>query len=137
MKTAVMIIAATLMLCSAVSAEMLIIVNKAVPVSQISPSEISKIFLGQNQTWDDGTKISVGVLQDGAVHDDFLEQIVQKSSAQFDNYWKRMIFKGSCLPPSKFASEAELLKFVASTSGAIGYIDSATPHSNVKVVSNN
>jgi hypothetical protein len=36
--------------------------------------------------------------------------------------------------PAAFATEAELVAFVAATPGAVGYIDSATPHEGVKEV---
>lgn len=134
MKKAILIITAILMMCSTGSAEVIIIVNNAVPVYQISQSDASKIFLGKKTSWDDGTEISVGVLRSGAVHDDFLKQIVKKTSSQFDTYWKRMIFTGSGQSPSTYDSEAEIVQFVGAVRGAVGYIDSATPHSNVKTV---
>lgn len=134
MKKAIIIVSAVFVLCSAVSAETIIIVNNTVPVSQISETDASNIFLGKKTTWNNGTEINVGILNGGAVHEEILEKVVKKSSSQFETYWKRKIFTGSGQAPSTFAQETELVEFVAATSGAVGYIDAATPHPNVKVV---
>jgi ABC-type phosphate transport system substrate-binding protein len=134
MKKAIIIVSAVFILCSAGSAETIIIVNNTVPVSQISETEARNIFLGKKTTWDNGTEINVGMLNGGVVHEDILEQVVKKSSSQFETYWKRRIFTGSGQAPSTFSQELELVEFVAATSGAVGYVDAATPHPNVRVV---
>ena len=41
---------------------------------------------------------------------------------------------GAGTPPTPFNTEAELVEYVKKTKGAIGYIDSGTSHSGVKVI---
>ena len=110
-----------------------IIVNNSVSDS-VDASTAQKIYLGKKSKWDNGASITAVTLSGGGVHDAFLDQYIKKTSAQFDTYWKQMIFSGKGVPPKSFASEKELIDFVSQTAGAIGYVDSTTPMENVKVI---
>ena len=45
-----------------------------------------------------------------------------------------MVFTGKGSLPRLFESEEELVQFVRNTPGAIGFIQSATPHDGVKTI---
>ena len=115
-------------------AEPVIIVNNSVSDQSIDTATIKKIYLGKMSRWDNGDKIVMVALDGGTVHDQFLEKYVQKSAKQFDSFWKKMFFTGSGVPPKSFASEAEVVAFVSTTNGAIGYIDSEMRNDNVTVI---
>ena len=115
-------------------AEPIVIANDSVSVSTIDDSTIQKIYLGKKSKWEDGTKIVPFALANGNVHEVFLNTYIKKSPSQFSTYWKQMIFSGKGVPPTAFGSEEEMVKYVSTTSGAIGYIDSATPHNDVRVL---
>ena len=71
------------------------------------------------------------------MHDEpqsFLKKYVGKSSSEFKNFWNKILFTGAGVPPTPFNSEADMVEYVKKTKGAIGYIDSSTPHSGVKTV---
>jgi ABC-type phosphate transport system substrate-binding protein len=53
---------------------------------------------------------------------------------QFTNHWRKIVFSGTGKEPRTFDSESELVAFVARTPGAIGYVDSSTPHARVKTL---
>ncbi|MBA3029979.1 MAG: substrate-binding domain-containing protein [Proteobacteria bacterium] len=93
---------------------------------------VQKIYLGKKSKWEDGSKIVPVALEQGSVHDAFLEKFIKKNSSQFETYWKQMIFSGKGAPPKAFATEAELFDFISKTPGAVGYVDSATSHEGVK-----
>jgi hypothetical protein len=59
---------------------------------------------------------------------------VSKTAAQFSSFWKQAIFTGKGTPPKAFASEAELIKFVGETPGAIGYVTTNDVPATVKVI---
>ena len=118
-------------------AEPVIIVNKASSDQSINSADVKKIYLGKMSRWTNGDKIVMATLEGGTVHDQFLETYVHKNAKQFDSFWKKMFFTGSGVPPKAFSSESELIEFVSSTTGAIGYIDSASANDSVAVVSVN
>jgi ABC-type phosphate transport system substrate-binding protein len=136
-KIAFMTVVLSLLLCGAVMADQLVIVNKGVSVDSMDAKTLQKIYMGKKTKWDNGDKIVPITLNEGSVHDDFLKNIVKKSSTQFLTYWKQMIFTGKGIPPKSVPSDADVVSFVSGTAGAIGYIDSATPHNAVSVVTVN
>jgi len=127
-------LALSLWLCGAALCEPIVVVNNDVGASALDRNEVKNIFLGKTAKWDNGENITPVTLSNGPVHEDFLKSFVRKNSSQFSSYWKQMIFTGKGISPKAFASEDDLVKFVKETPGCIGYIDSATPHDGVKVV---
>jgi ABC-type phosphate transport system substrate-binding protein len=115
-------------------AEQIVIVNKGVSESVVDADTLKRIYLGKQTAWNNGEKIVPVTLNKGQVHQEFVKNILNKSTAQFTLYWKQMIFTGQGLPPKSFESEADVVNFVSGVPGAIGYIDRATPHGGVRVV---
>jgi ABC-type phosphate transport system substrate-binding protein len=120
---------------SPASAEVIVIVNKEVPSSSLDKASLSDMYLGKKTLWDKNTKVTLSVLKGGAVHDQFMQNFVGKTAAQFQSYWNKLLFTGAGTPPTAFKTEKEIVDFVSKTRGAVGYIDSATPHDAVKVLS--
>jgi len=81
-----------------------------------------------------GDRVVLTDLDGNNVRKDFLEAYIGRSEAQFRNYWRKAVFSGQGKPPKVFSSEEELVAFVAKTPGAIGYVDSKTDVSSVKVL---
>lgn len=112
-----------------------IIGNKSVPFSELSREDVTKIFLYKQVEWPDKSKISFVILKDGAVHDSFVRLYLRRSPQQYSRYWKMMLFTGKGIMPKIFESDNEIVRFVASTDGAIGYVSMETPVENVKIIS--
>lgn len=112
----------------------ILIANQSVEQTSIKISEIQRVFLGKSSSFANGQKIVPVTLESGEVHEAFLKKCVKKSSSQYSTFWKQAIFTGQGIPPKSFASEDELLNYVAQTPGAIGYVSAKTSPSNVKVL---
>ena len=52
----------------------------------------------------------------------FSSEVVGKDVATVRSYWQQQLFTGRGVPPVVKASDAEVLAFVASRPGAIGYV---------------
>ncbi len=118
----------------ATAVDLVIIANPTVPVSSLNRSALADIYNGYKGRWDNGQKIKVVMLKQGATHEVFAESVVQLSPAKLKNLWKKVIFSGAGSPPKVVHSEEQCVEFVAATNGAIGYISSATAHEGVKVI---
>jgi ABC-type phosphate transport system substrate-binding protein len=114
--------------------KVVVIANKSLPDSSLSKNDLKQIALGDKTTVSGNEKVTFVTLEQGAVHEEFLKMIVEKSSFQFSNYWKQMIFTGKGKPPRSFKTEAELVSFVSTTKGAIGYVSAGADMSSVKVI---
>jgi len=124
------------MLCLASTnsfAEVLIVANKNVSQDSLSKEEVQNIFLGKTVKWVDKSNITFVVLKND-VHKDFLKEYIKRSTSQYGNYWKKMVFTGKGRKPIAFETEKELVQYVAETEGAVGYIHKGTEMMNVKTI---
>ncbi len=115
--------------------EVLVIANPAVPSDSLSRGVISDIYHARKAKWDNGDTILVAMLKKGPVHEKFARNIARSTSSKLKNIWKKVIFTGTGTPPKIFRQESDMVRFVAETKGAIGYINASTSHEGVKVIS--
>ena len=103
-------------------------------IRTIKRSELAAIFLGKKSTWDSGRKI-IPTLQPekNSVTRDFLRDVLGKSLSQYRAYWKRRLFSGGGTVPKPLRTSAEVIAFVASHEGAIGFVEKSA-ETNDKVV---
>ena len=111
-----------------------IIVHQKVPAVRLDQNMIQRIFLGKTRNWDDGSAIVLAILKNGSVHDAFLKNLIKRNPNQFRGYWNKAIFTGTGTFPKTFSDESEMLKFVAETPGAIGYVSEKIIDAEVKVI---
>ncbi len=60
------------------------------------------------------------------VRKSFSNDVLQQGLVEVQVYWQRKMASGLTPPPVK-TSDEEIVSFVASTPGAIGYVSSSTP----------
>ncbi|HEV8579025.1 MAG TPA: substrate-binding domain-containing protein [Thermoanaerobaculia bacterium] len=113
-----------------------VIVNAANPVSSITVQDLSKAFMKKATRWPDGVEIlPVDLKEQSAVRESFSRLIHEKSTSAVRAYWQKMIFSGREVPPPEKATSAEVLAFVRSNRGAVGYLAAeAALGDGVKVV---
>ena len=119
---------------NAATGEVLVIANKTVATDTLSLDEVKNIFLGKKTKWSDGKKVHFVTRKKSEVHKIFLKKYVSKTTSQFRNYWKKQVFTGKGRSPKVFKNDAEMISFVASTEGAIGYISAGSSTDTVKVI---
>ncbi|MFC0351220.1 substrate-binding domain-containing protein [Undibacterium danionis] len=117
----------------AMAGDVVVIVNPA-NSANIDEEQIAKIFLGQTKTFSNGSEALPVDQKEGALREEFGNKLLKKNPAQLKAQWARQIFTGGAKPPKELSSDDEVLKFVASTPGAIAYIDSSKVNKSVKVV---
>jgi ABC-type phosphate transport system substrate-binding protein len=118
----------------AAAVDLVIVANPEVPVNSLSRSALADIYKGYKGRWDNGQKIKVVMLKQGATHEAFAETMVELTPAKLKNLWKKVIFSGAGSPPKVVHSEAQCVAFVAATKGAIGYVSASTAIDGVKVI---
>jgi ABC-type phosphate transport system substrate-binding protein len=104
-----------------------VIVHPQVKGAQIPRASLSSIFLKQAPRWGDGSVV-VPVDQSvrSSVRSAFTSGVLQQGIVEVQVYWQRKMASGITPPPVKSTDE-EIVSFVASTPGAIGYVSSGTP----------
>jgi ABC-type phosphate transport system substrate-binding protein len=104
-----------------------VIVHPEVKGAQIPRASLSSIFLKKAPRWGDGRPVlPVDQSVRSPVRTAFSNDVLQQGIAEVQVYWQRRMSAGVTPPPVK-ASDQDVVLFVASTPGAIGYVSAATP----------
>ena len=112
-----------------------VIVNKDNPVSQLTKDKVSKLLLKKSTKWDNGDKVEpVDLKTDSNVRKSFTKTVHGKSVSAIKAYWQKKIFSGKGIPPAEKNSDSDVIAYVKTKSGAIGYVSANANTSGVKVV---
>jgi ABC-type phosphate transport system substrate-binding protein len=114
--------------------DVVIIVNKS-NNNQINAEDISRLFLRKVKTFSNGA-IAIPVIQieNSTTTEEFNAKVLERTSQQLKTYWSRMIFTGKGLPPKEVLTDAEMINFIEENPNAIGYINSTSVDTRVRVV---
>lgn len=137
MKRIIRIVAAlaALGLPALASAGVVVIVAASAKVEALKPDQVSQVYLGRLTTLPDGTRLVPVDLAEGSdVRGTFLDQVLGKTDQQYRGYWTRQVFTGKGQPPRVVETEAEVVRLVATGGGFVGYVDSRSVTSQVKVL---
>jgi ABC-type phosphate transport system substrate-binding protein len=104
-----------------------VIVHPQVKGSEIPRAALSSIFLKQAPRWGDGSEVRpVDQSVRSAVRRAFCGEVHRQGIAEVQMYWQGRMARGVTPPPVK-TTDQEIVAFVASTPGAIGYVSAQTP----------
>lgn len=112
-----------------------LIANPDVKTDSLSSSDVKDIFMGKKNRWDDGSKITFFTSKEVGTHEAFLKSYVGKSSTQYRKFWRNKVFAGKGMSPKSSGSDQEMVKLVAGTGGAIGYVSAGVDLGTVKTIS--
>jgi ABC-type phosphate transport system substrate-binding protein len=112
-----------------------IITHPGVNEKTLSKGSLRAIFGMRLHTWPDGTAIRVFVMPDDApLHTVFSKEKLNVFPYQLRSAWDRLVFSGTGQAPYTVASPEEMLAKVASTPGAIGYLNKSMMDGRVNVL---
>jgi len=105
-----------------------VIVNVSNPIGGMSGKQLGRIFLKKQEEWPNGFGITVvDQRPDEPARKAFSRVILKKEPSAVEAYWSKLIFSGMGIPPIKLASDAEVMSFVGSNVGSIGYVSADIP----------
>lgn len=117
------------------SAGIAIIAHPGTAATALTPEQVAQLYMGRVKTLPGVGDTQMLDLPEGSpVRIEFAERVMGKTEQQLRTYWSRMIFTGKGYPPRALASPADVLRTVASTPGAIGFVDSKDVTPRVKVL---
>lgn len=100
----------------------------------LSQTLVMGIFARKRQFWNDHSAIvPVNLPAAHPLRRDFSAWVFDKSPEEMQDYWNDQYFHG-VRPPPVLASEEAVLRFVAATPGAIGYVSACLADKRVEVV---
>jgi hypothetical protein len=94
------------------------------PGMNLTADDIKNIYTGEKELAE-STKIKPQ--DNSAAKEEFLKKVLQLDATKYESMWTKKSFRDGINPPTVRASDAEVIAFVKSTPGAIGYITTAPP----------
>ena len=113
-----------------------VIVHSTNPASAMSRGDLSKIFLKRTTKWSDGRAATpLDLPESSGTRARFSRAVHNKSVDAIKAYWQQMVFSGRGVPPAQRASVQEIVNYVQSNPGAVGYVPAGSSVGNCKVLS--
>ncbi|MDB6100917.1 MAG: hypothetical protein JWO52_916 [Gammaproteobacteria bacterium] len=132
---AVLLLTALLDMRTAGAGNLVIVVNPASGIEQLTRNQTIDIFLGRNRKLPSGAvAIPIDMRSGTPERKEFYLLLVGKDFAQMSSYWARLVFSGQASPPFPVPDARTALELVATNPNAIAYLDSTTVDNRVRVV---
>jgi ABC-type phosphate transport system substrate-binding protein len=100
------------------------VINSTNQQDSISRNGLSAIFKMRLLRWNDGSAVTVFVLNDDdPLHKQFCKQILNVFPHQMRRNWNKLVFSGSGQAPILVESKTEMIEKIANTPGSVGYLN--------------
>lgn len=112
-----------------------VIVNSSNPTESLTKKEVSELFLKKKTKWKHGQAVMPVDQSDTAgVRVDFSKQVHGRPVAAVEAFWQQKVFSGRDVPPPKKLTDQDVMSYVQSHPGAIGYVSAKTVVNDCKVI---
>lgn len=130
-----LVISSLYLIAPIANAGVAVITHPGVKEIGLSKTKLAQIYLGKMKNYSNGKNIkAVDLPKNSAAHKKFYKSVVKKSDSAMNRHWSKLKFTGKGKPPKKLDTARDVIKWVANTEGAIGYIDGKYLNKSVKVV---
>ncbi|MEM7355651.1 MAG: hypothetical protein AAF657_32855 [Acidobacteriota bacterium] len=110
-----------------------VIAHEDNPATSVEKAQLSKMLMKKVSRWDDGTRVEpVDQGPRQAVRAVFSKEVHGRSVSAIKSRWQSQIFSGKGVPPLEVASDREVIDFVKTHRGGVGYISRSTSADGVK-----
>lgn len=107
--------------------KVVVIINSANPVSTMRREQVARMFLREVPVWGNGEEIlPVDQLERSPSRITFAREVQGQTVSSLKIYWQQRIFTGDESPPPERVSDSDVLTYVRSNPGAIGYVVEGT-----------
>ena len=119
---------------SSASAQVSISAHRSVPISTIDDNYLRDLYTGDIKMWSGGDAVVLVDLKPKTDTKELFYQYMGMSSSRMKSIWMKNMLAGEGDPPQSFESEEALLRHVAATPGAIGYVSLAAAQGATDVI---
>lgn len=99
------------------------------PASTLTAAEVREVFVGDKQLAGNAKLVPV---DNSSAQADFVSKVLQMEVVRYNALWTRKAFREGLTAPPVKGGDAEVIAFVKSTPGAVGYVGTSGP--GVKVL---
>lgn len=117
-----------------VSAQVAVIANKTAPDDTLSRAKLFDFYSGEKKFWSNKVPVVVYDLKPVGETKRAFYKLLGKTPSRMKSIWLKKLLMGESDPPVALISEEEMLKKVAVTPGAIGFVSDAKLTREVKII---
>jgi ABC-type phosphate transport system substrate-binding protein len=115
-------------------AQVAVIAHKAAPDDTLSQPQLFDIYSGEKKSWSNKMQVVVFDLKPASEVKEAFYQLLGKPPSRMKSIWLKKLLMGEGDPPTALESEEEVVKKVAATRGAIGFVSAAKATREVKII---
>lgn len=115
----------------ALAQEVVVFAHEGMPKSDAA--SLQRLYTGRSVSLSQRAARPLNLVAGHPARREFLEKVLAQDEAEYTGYWLVRRYVGKGAPPQEFAEVDELIRFVATTPGAVGYAPAAKlpPGSNI------
>lgn len=113
---------------------MAIVVHREVPADTIDVAKLLDIYTGTVTFWDVDTPVMLFDIDGRDAAKSLFYRRLGKSTSQMKSIWMQRLLLGEGEPPERVTSHREMLRRVAETPGAIGYVPLSAMRDSVRTL---
>ena len=134
MKTTIKVVAlaVSLVFSSAYAADIVVIGNNNLPKMDLAT--IQKVYTGKFISVSGISVTPVSIKPGNALRNRFLQQFLNQDEEKYTAYWTVRLYIGKGAPPAELPSAADVISYVQSTPGALGYIEESELKQGMNVI---
>ncbi|RIX45666.1 MAG: hypothetical protein D3M94_12650 [Rhodocyclales bacterium GT-UBC] len=118
-----------------VMADLVVVVNARTGVAVMTRNEIVNIFFGRYRQFFNGIEAQpVDLVDANPDRARFYSALVGKDLSDVNAYWSRQVFSGRMQAPPRVNTVDEVLRWVSTHPGGIGFVDLSKADARVRVV---
>jgi phosphate transport system substrate-binding protein len=115
--------------------EVAVVVNPKNPISNITKSELRKVFAGEKRTWAGGLSIKLVVRVTGSYERVVLLRLLGMSESEYKQYWIAQVFRGEAqAEPVALFSNGMQKEAIGALPGAIALVMVGDVKTGMKVI---
>lgn len=116
------------------SAQVAVIAHKAVPEDTLSQRQLLDFYSCEIKSWRNKTPVVVFDLKPAIEIREAFYKLLGKTPSRMKSIWLKKVLMGESDPPQALESEEEVVKKVAATRGALGFVGKSKVTGEVKVI---
>lgn len=93
------------------------------PSVNLNDDEIRQVYLGEKQF---AGPVKLVPIDNAVIQADFLERVISMRADKYAALWTKKSFRGHATVPKTKSGDAEVIRFVKTTPGAVGYVSAPT-----------
>lgn len=116
-------------------ADIVLVANPKAGIGWLTRDDVVNIYLGRYRRLESGLAAEpIDLSGEPEIKAMFYRKLVDKSLAEINAYWSRLVFSGQTQPPQLVVTADEALRRVAARPGALAYVERSKVDKRVRVV---